>query len=199
MENINCKKCGAQTDNQIELVTLKTMVDRGWKKNKYYQAMGEIVHTAICDDCVNTYINQVMNPNKVIMRLILLTSLVVGGCVALFLWVPITAFRVFCGIIAGVSVLAFLQELSHTRKKTKAVKNKSESENRKRLTIDLLSRYLPKKHVDAELAYVDVRRVLNENIEMLAKEYSFSSKKFFEIRKHLKEEKRNQKLENIEN
>jgi hypothetical protein len=200
MENniANCKKCGAPTENQIELVTLKTMVDRGWRKNKYYQAMGDIVYTAICDNCVDEYIAQIINPTKQIVRLSLLSALVFVGCVALFFLVPLTAFRVFCAIIAGISVLAFLQEFKSIRKKTNAAKKRSDNDNRKILAVDLLSRFLPKKHEDAELSYLDVRRIKRENLDMLAKEYGFSSKKLVAIRNYLREEKRNQRLDDFE-
>ncbi|NLD26065.1 MAG: hypothetical protein GX661_01745 [Acholeplasmataceae bacterium] len=200
MENINenCKQCGAVTENQYELITLKTMVDRGWRKNKYYQAMGDIVHAAVCDDCLDKYINQVLHPTKRIVKLSLLSALVFGGCVVLFLFVQLTAFRVFCAIIAAITVLAFLQELKNIRKKTNAARKRTEADNHKILAVDLISRYLPKRHEDAELTYLDVRRIKRENLELLGKEYGFSYKKLVAIRNYLREEKRNQRLDEID-
>ncbi|MFY9422135.1 MAG: hypothetical protein WBK54_03300 [Bacilli bacterium] len=194
-QNHVCKNCGRETENQIELVTLKTMVDRGWKKNKYFQAMGDIINTALCDDCLDEHIAKVTNPQAAILKLSILSLIVFAGCSFLFWFVEVTAFRVFCAIIAGITVLAFLQELKRITQKAEKAKKLSDTERRKAMATDLLSRLLPKKHNDAELAYIDVRRVMRDNPELLAKEYGFSHKKMLAIRNFLREEKRKQKLE----
>lgn len=201
MENkiSNCKKCGAPTENQFELVTLKTMVDRGFRKNKYYQAMGDIIHTAICDDCIDEFIAKSSNSSKHILKLSLLSLIVFIGCIVLFLVVPITAFRVFCAIIAGITVLAFLQEFNNIKKQAKEINNKNEKENRNTLAVKLLSKLLPDRHNDAELAYVDAYLIKKGDLNILAKEYGFSYKKLVQIKNFLKEGKDNQQLDDDAN
>lgn len=201
MENNICKcsKCGAPTENQLELVTVKTMVDRGWRKNKYYQAMGDIVTTAICDNCVDQYIEKVTHPKENITKLAICTAIVFLGSIALYVLVPVTAFRVFCAIIAGITVLAFLQEFKNIRKKANEVLNRNEKDNRIMLAVELAGRTLPKKHNDAELTYVDSKQILKGNLDKIAKEYGISYQKLVSIRKFLREERRNQKLEDAEN
>lgn len=189
---VNCKKCGATTENQFELVTLKTMVDRGWRKNKYYQAMGDILHEAVCDDCIDEYIKKIASQTKKIVNLSVRTAVVVVGCVLLFLFVSLTAFRVFCAIIGVIAILAFLQEFSNIKKDAKS--SAVASDNRKNLAVNLLSTLLPKKHNDAELTYIDSYLIKKGNLEQLGKEYGISQKKLAQIRSFLKEQKSNQNL-----
>lgn len=189
----------APTENHFELVTLKTMVDRGFRKNKYYQAMGDIIHTAICDDCIDEFIAKSSNSSKQILKLSLLSLIVFIGCIVLFLVVPITAFRVFCAIIAGITVLAFLQEFNNIKKQAKEINNKNEKENRNTLAVKLLSKLLPDRHNDAELAYVDAYLIKKGDLNILAKEYGFSYKKLVQIKNFLKEGKDNQQLDDDAN
>lgn len=201
MENkiLNCKQCGEPTENIVELVTVKTMVDRGWKKDKFYQAMGDIIETAVCDKCLDKYIDEVLNPKKRILKLSLLTAIVVAGCLVLFFFVPLTAFRVFCVVLAGIAVLALLQEIGRIRKRTKVAMNRNEQDRRKALAVNLVSELLPKRHVDADLTYIDIRRVMRDNLELLGKEYGVSYKKLEAIRSFLREEKKKHNLEEEEN
>lgn len=197
---MNCKKCGAPTENVFELVTLKTMVDRGWRKNKYYQAMGDIFKEAVCDKCIDEYIGKISNPTKKIVNLSIRTAVVVIGCVLLFLLVQLTAFRVFCAIIGILAILAFIQELSHLLKSNKEVTNTNITENRKALAVKLISTLLPNKHNDAELTYVDTYLIKKGDLEKIGKEYGFSVKKLTQVRAYLKDNKTNQKQnENSDN
>ncbi|HHZ11496.1 MAG TPA: hypothetical protein GYA05_02150 [Acholeplasmataceae bacterium] len=196
-EILHCKQCGKETDNKLELVTLKTMVDRGFRKNKYYQAMGDIVTVSFCDECIDRHVEEVLNPKRVVLKLSLLSAVVLLGCSFLFWFVQVTAFRVFCGIIALITALAFFQELKRILKKTENLKKQSEEERRKSMAVDLATRHLPKRHEDAELAYVDIRRVMRDNLELLGKEYGFSYNKLVAIRDYLRKEKR--KLRKEEN
>ena len=86
----------APTENQFELVTLKTMVDRGFRKNKYYQAMGDIIHTAICDDYIDEFIAKSSNSSKQILKLSLLSLIVFIGCIVLFWWFQLQLLEFLC-------------------------------------------------------------------------------------------------------
>ena len=184
----------------IRVVTLKTMVDRGFRKKQILSSDGDsIIHTAICDDCIDEFIAKSSNSSKQILKLSLLSLIVFIGCIVLFLVVPITAFRVFCAIIAGITVLAFLQEFNNIKKQAKEINNKNEKENRNTLAVKLLSKLLPDRHNDAELAYVDAYLIKKGDLNILAKEYGFSYKKLVQIKNFLKEGKDNQQLDDDAN
>jgi hypothetical protein len=189
MENsIRCKKCGTETENKLTLVTIKTLTDRGMKKNKYYQAMGDVFETGICDDCLDQYIEELKNPNKKILKKALVSGLILLACAGLFFFVQYGPFQVLCAVLGALSVIAFVQEYKHIKKESNEVKNRKSKENRKLLSVKLLSTVLPKKHNDADLQYIDKRRIMTESLEVLGKEQGVSHNKLIEIRNYFKNE-----------
>ena len=63
----------------------------------------------------------------------------------------------------------------------------------------LLSKLLPDRHNDAELAYIDAYLIKKGDLNILAKEYGFSYKKLVQIKNFLKEGKDNQQLDDDAN
>lgn len=142
-QNHVCKNCGRETENQIELVTLKTMVDRGWKKNKYFQAMGDIINTALCDDCLDEHIAKVTNPCRDSEAFNSFPDCFCG----LFISVLVCGSDGFPGFLRDhrrdnrARISAGIEE-NHT--KGRKGQKLSDTERRKAMATDLLSRLLPK-------------------------------------------------------
>ncbi len=181
-----CKKCGQETTNEFELVTIKTMTVHGFRKNKIYQAMGDILTESVCDECIDHYIEKETHPTRQILYRISITALQVIFGLVLFILVELWAVKFFGIIITIVAICGCIQEIKNIQKKVIDIQNRSNVANRKVLGIELLSKLLPKKHVDAELTYIELKRVMKEDLSHLGKEYGVSLKKLESIRQYIK-------------
>lgn len=194
MEIKTCVNCYREAVKEIELVTIKTMEDRGFRKTKIYQAMGDIISVSVCDHCVNHYIEQQYHYKKKNRIQIFATALLLLISLVVIRSTHSNSITLFAVVITIAFVASCVQEIKKRTERVKVMKNRSHEQNRRLMEVEFLSKKLPKKHVDAKLTYIALDRILNDNTKDLSSEYGISQKKLLSIRHYLNQEGKQEAL-----
>lgn len=188
-----CKKCNKVTDNLIDLVELKTMIVRNFVKSTRYQAMGNMLQAAVCDECITEYINAELDPKKKILYSVLAYCLFAAFGITLvildlggFLGVDDSVPKVFGLVVAIVSILSCIREMKNIKERIEWLKTEDSRRIRKLLAVELLSKYLPNKHNDADISYIDLEMLMKDNLQQLAYDSNSSVSKLEKMRRYIK-------------
>lgn len=188
-----CKKCGREAENVFKLAELKTMVVRNGAKSVRYQAMGDMLEAAACDDCITDYVNLQLNPKRKLKKTIAAYCLFAAFGIVLvilnlgnFLGVDNAVPKIFGFVVAFVSILSCSREIKNIRERIARLQSQTDQQNRKILAVEMLSRYLPRKHNDADLTYIDIDRLMNDDLEKLAMDCNGSVTKLKKIRHYIR-------------
>lgn len=187
MENNTCIKCGKDTTKSYDLVTIKTMEDRGFRKTHYYQAMGDIFTATACESCVNDYVKEQLNPKKKNFLQITYTALIAFISLVVMIVVDFIPMTIFLLIFNAFIINGCIQDHHRRQQKVEMIKAQSNHQNKRMLAVELIARYLPKKRHDAQLTYIELERIMDENLEELGREFGVSQSKLLRIRHYLKQ------------
>lgn len=188
METSYCIKCCSETTLEFDLVTIKTMEDYGFRKTHYYQAMGDILTASVCESCVKEYIQNELNPRKKNILKITYTILMTLISLAILVIIEFLPLTIFLIILNVVIIAGCVQEFNKRKVRIEKIKARSKDQNKRIMAVELIASNLPKKRNDARLTYIELERILGDNLAELGREYGVSQSKLLKIRHYLKQE-----------
>ncbi|MDO4549296.1 MAG: hypothetical protein Q4D04_14490, partial [Clostridia bacterium] len=178
-----CKKCAGEAEKVYTLLTIRTLTVRGLKGNKHYQAMGEVFDFPLCDACVSEYIESRKTPGNRRWKAARVPALLLLAAIVIFALNLGAAGTVAGMVFAAFAATVFVNELQRVKKDAAQIRDACEADNRRHLVAELAATLLPKKHNDASLTYIELDRVMREDLKLLSAEYAVSYKKLRSIRK----------------